>query len=90
MCDFGSGLQESRREQGDQGLGSQRPGQAEVLSESWVSPVGALELQDLEVCQGKQKRRISQAKMELSAWKAVTWGWDTCLGHPFSQDPIGI
>lgn len=60
------------------------------LSESWVSPVGALELQDLEVCQGKQKRRISQAKMELSAWKAVTWGWDTCLGHPFSQDPIGI
>lgn len=32
--DFRPGLQKSRGEQGDQRLGSQRPGQAEVLSES--------------------------------------------------------
>lgn len=89
-CDFGSGLQKSRREQGDQRLGNQRPGQAEVLSESWVSPLGGLESQDLGVCQRKQKRRISQAKMELSAWKAASWGWDTCLEPPFSQNPISI
>lgn len=52
-CDFGSGLQKSSREQGNQRLGSQRPGQAEVLSESWVIPLGGLESQDLGLCQEK-------------------------------------
>lgn len=65
--DSGPGLQRGRRELGDRREGRRRLAQAEVLSESWVGPLGSLELSDLGMCQGKQKGRLSQAKMESSA-----------------------
>lgn len=82
--DSGPGLQRGRRELEDQRQGSQRPAQAEVLSESWVGPLGSLEMSVFGMCQGKQKGRLSQAKIGLMA---AGWGRDTCPGYYFPKIP---